>query len=693
MGETELAIQYIKGVGPARAALFLSLGVTSPQELLRYYPRDWQDRRTGSLLSMFRQNETSVVLGRVIAVRSVPARRVSILKAFFKAQDGGEFEAVWFKHVAGMRYDPFSSLKKELREGRLFWLVGRPGDNGAFRAEECYADDDAMAHLAHIGRIVPVYPLTAGLTAKFMRETVRRALDDNSRREPDPLPSFLVRKRGLLTLSQSLKGIHFPDTMQEKQAAKKRLAYEEFLFLTTAWSIKRLQTKADEKNRRYEIKKNLLTPFRQKLGFEFTADQARVINEIFRDMLSTRPMTRLLQGDVGSGKTVVALSALLLAVENGFQGAFMAPTEILAAQHFMTFQKFLDGLSVRFKLITSKTTAKEKAKIAQAAADGELDIVIGTHSLIEDKIKFKNLALAVIDEQHRFGVRQRAALRQKADHTDLLIMTATPIPRTLAMALYGDLDVSTITTLPPGRKPIKTEIADEHSAFAAARAEAAKGRQVYIVHPLIEESEKQELKSVKQEFERLSKDVFPDLRLDILHGQMSAKDKSAVMERFASGKTDILVATPVIEVGIDVKNATLMIVRNAERFGLASLHQLRGRIGRGEHESRCLLVTESDSRAALERLDTMCATSDGFKIGEKDMQMRGPGEVLGTMQHGDLEFRIADILDDRDMLTWALEDKDAILARDPLLNSPANMVFRRKLAELYSRKWHLIDLA
>ena len=437
----------------------------------------------------------------------------------------------------------------------------------------------------------------------------------------------------------------------------------------------------------------MLTPFRQQLGFELTPAQKRVINEIFDDMRRPHPMTRLLQGDVGSGKTVVALSALLLAVENGGQAALMAPTEILAEQHRATLDRVLEGLPVRVASLTSRASKKERAAILDKIAEGQVDIVVGTHALLEEDVRFKSLRLAVIDEQHRFGVRQRTTLRQKGNLIDLLVMTATPIPRTLALALYGDLEVSTIDEMPPGRTPIKTVLAPEADAFAAARAAVAAGHQAYVVYPIIDESSRLDLQAAKAEYERLCAVVFPDLKVALIHGAMPPRTKNAVMDEFARGKWQILVATSVIEVGIDVPNATVMVIQNADRFGLASLHQLRGRIGRSAAESSCLLVADPKTPQARARLDTMVATSDGFRIGEEDLRLRGPGELLGTEQSGELSLRVADLFKDAELLADARADADELLSADAKLLKPEHALLKRRLLALYQSRWNWIDLA
>ncbi|WP_432635563.1 ATP-dependent DNA helicase RecG [Candidatus Avelusimicrobium sp.] len=696
---TSTQIQYLKGIGPAKAKLFERLEIQTVEDLLHYYPRTYQDRRLNSTPNEYNSESLVVFKGRVLRTQQIPARSVLIFKAFLEDEKGHQIECTWFKKrtFKAFRFDPFGTLKKDFHINSEVWIIGKREDKNNFfgnkvTVDEHYPAEDVLTKL-HAGRLTPIYGLTEGLTNKQFRQFVYEALQTPSlAAEPEALPPTLLAKRKLLSAPQALKAIHFPNSIAELESARARLAYEEFLLLATAWGIKRTQTKILAKDYSYEIKKNLLTPFREQLGFDFTNSQKKVINEIFKDLCSPRPMNRLLQGDVGSGKTVVALCAMLLAVENGYQAALMAPTEILAEQHFLTFKRILKGLKVNLAVLSSSTKAAAKKKILKELAEGKIDILVGTHSVIQDDVKFHNLRLAVIDEQHRFGVKQRSKLKEKTAKLDLLTMTATPIPRTLALAFYGDLDVSTLNELPPGRQPIKTESATSKLAYDRVREEVEKGRQAYIVFPLIEESEKVSAKAVTEEFEKLKK-VFPDFRLAILHGQMSQAEKESVMADFAAHKTDILVATPVIEVGIDVKNATVMVIENAERFGLASLHQLRGRVGRGEHESFCILVPQHAGSIAKERVDIICATRDGFKIGERDMQLRGPGEILGTRQSGELEFKAGDIFQDRDILYQAIEDRDELLAQDPALTKPEHFLFRQKLTELYQKNWHLIDLS
>lgn len=693
------SLKDLKGVGPAKLKLFGHLEINSMDDLLHYYPRTYQDRRENPTNNEFNPPALTVFKGRVLKTQEIPTRSVVIFKALLENEQGNRVECTWFKKrmYRNFRFDLFGALKKDFKIGAELWVIGRKENKNAFfdtkiTVEEYYPSSDALTQL-HAGRITPIYSLTEGFTNKAFRLYVYEALHtDLLAKDPDILPPVLRQKRKLLGSSQALRAIHFPNSLAELETARTRLAYEEFLLLATAWGLKRTQTKVLEKSYTYDIKKTLLTPFRESLGFEFTNSQKKVINEIFNDLISPRPMNRLLQGDVGSGKTIVALSAMLLAAENGYQAVLMAPTEILAEQHYATFKRMLEPLHVKTALLTSSVKTADRKKILQDLENGKIQILIGTHAVIQDDVQLKNLRLAVIDEQHRFGVKQRSKLKEKTSKLDLLTMTATPIPRTLALAFYGDLDVSTISELPPGRQPITTTSATEEQALNKVREEVKKGRQAYIVYPLIEESEKISAKAVHAEFEKLKK-ILPNFRLGMLHGQMKQKEKETVMDQFLKKEIDVLVATPVIEVGIDVKNATVMVIQNAERFGLASLHQLRGRVGRGSEESFCMLVPEQAGSISRERVNIICDTSDGFKIGEKDMQLRGPGEILGTRQSGELEFKAGDIFKDRNILYWAIEDRDELLKQDPSLKMPEHLLFKQKLRELYQKNWHLIDLS
>ena len=687
-------IESLKGVGPKRAVQLARLGLETLEDLLYYLPRDWQDRKetpldrpTGGLV---------VLRARVLKARIIRASpRLAMLRAELLTLGGDKVTAIWFKHLS-FRYDVFGSLKTEVVMGADLWVVGRaePSLLGIreIRAEEQYRIDDPRAVL-HVGRLVPVYPATEGITPRLLRELAFQALETGADQVREILPFSLVKKRGLLALSQALRGTHFPGSAAELAASRSRLAYEELLLLELAWILKRRQASGTGKNFTYEIRRHLLTPFRAHLGFELTGAQKRVINEIFEDMKRPHPMTRLLQGDVGSGKTVVAIAALLLAVENGFQGAYMAPTEILADQHFGTMKKFLKDLPVRVEMLTSRLSKKERDGVLARLRKGEVDILVGTHALLEEDVHFPRLRLAVIDEQHRFGVRQRTTLRQKGSILDLLIMTATPIPRTLALVLYGDLDSSILDEMPPGKTTAETFHAPESEALEHMKAEVAAGRQAFVVYPIIEESSRLDLQSAKAEYERLKSGPLSQLRVALIHGAMPGKKKAQVMREFSEGRWDVLVATPVIEVGIDVPNATVMVIQNADRFGMSSLHQLRGRIGRGSAASKCFLVAQPQTPEARRRLETLVASSDGFRIGEEDLKLRGPGEFLGTAQHGDLALKVADLSRDAKLLAQAREDAEELLKADERLLAADHLNLRERLLTLYQKQWNWIDLA
>ena len=692
----EKPAQYIKGVGPKRAQLLERLGLETVGDLVGHLPRAWEDRSPTPPGRGVPPDAPLVLRGRVVdsfTRRAGP--HLMLMVARMAVPDHGEVEAVWFKRPS-RRYDVFQGLAKDLARGTDLWLVGR-GEPGLLKVrridvDEHYRVDDPRSAW-HVGGLVPRYATTEGLSERWLRETIGRALEEAAEALTEVLPPELLERRELLARPQALKAVHRPRSAVELEEGRRRLAYDELLLLGLAWALKHRQLRQVDKGYGYEVKRSLLTPFKATLGFELTRAQKRVINEIFEDMRRPNPMTRLLQGDVGSGKTVVALASLLLAVENGRQGVLMAPTEILADQHLWTVRQFLGDLPVQVELLTSSVPKARRQRILERVAEGKVDIVIGTHALLEGAVRFKRLALAVIDEQHRFGVRQRTTLRQKGPAMDLLLMTATPIPRTLALALYGDLDVSTLDEMPPGRVPIVTQHSSEERALEAVRREAARGRQAYVVYPIIDESARLDLKAATAEFERLKAGAFAGLRAELVHGRLPGPKKVAAMEEFAAGGWDVLVATQVIEVGVDVPNATVMVIQNADRFGLASLHQLRGRIGRGHDAGHCFLVCEPKSDAARQRIQVLCETTDGFRIGEEDLKIRGPGEALGTAQHGELGLEAADLSRDADLLAAAREDAEGLLAADPDLLAARLAPLRARLVGRYQKLWQSIDLA
>ena len=543
--------------------------------------------------------------------------------------------------------------------------------------------------LIHTKRIVPIYQVTSKLNLRLLRTLIKRTLDSYLPCLKETLPETILRKYDLMPYHEAVYDMHFPSNWEKEEAARRRLIFEEFFFWELALALRRRRVKMIEKNRKYQLKKNLLTAFKQKLPFDFTSAQKRVIREIFNDLMSPRPMNRLLQGDVGSGKTVVALAAILLVLENGYQAAVMAPTEILAEQHYLTLRQMLEGLGVKVELATGRMGQKRKRELYQKIARGESQIIIGTHALIERGVKFSNLALAVIDEQHKFGVMQRGRLRKKGENLDILVMTATPIPRTLALTAYGDLDVSVIDELPPGRRKVLTQGLSEQEAYRIVIDGVKKGQQAYIVYPIINESDKLELRAAVKMAEKLMATVFRDFRVGLLHGQMKSEEKESVMIKFLNREFDILIATTIIEVGIDVANACLMVIEHSERFGLATLHQLRGRVGRGTEQSVCILLGRPKTEEAKKRLQIMMETNDGFRIAEEDLRLRGAGEFFGTQQHGLPEFKMGNIVSDYRELEQARRAAFHLVNSDPLLTFPENGVIKQKFKEKFAKRFGL----
>ncbi|MGC8867183.1 MAG: ATP-dependent DNA helicase RecG [Elusimicrobiales bacterium] len=685
-------VKYLKGVGPKRSEILLRLGINNLRDLIFYFPRSYRDYRTQKEFDELIEAVNSV-FGEVIDYyEQYTSTSLRIFKIIIKTADGRMVEVNVFKK-ASLRFDVFASIKKKIGRGKKIFVVARSSDiffPNRLDADEIFFECDADFNLT-VERIVPVYSLTSGIDNRTFRMMMRRCLDLKTEIEREILPRSIINKRGLYDRYTALEMIHFPSGLFELKKARERFIYEELFLMAVAWALKKKQSLEIKKPQRYEVKRTLLTPFKNRLGFEFTPSQKKAINEIFSDMMSPNPMNRLLQGDVGSGKTVVALCACLLAAENGHQSCFIAPTEILAEQHYYTFKKFLQGLDVRVELLTSSTPKKKRKQIYEQLLLGEIDIIVATHSVLEGEVRFKDLTLAVIDEQHRFGVRQRATVRKKGESVDMLVMTATPIPRTLFLALYGDLDLSTLTDMPPGRKKVFTAHVSESEAFEKAKKLLNDGDSVYIVFPVIEESKDPDVRSLIKEYERIKRE-FSGFNTALLHGGMKSLEKQKIMRDFYERKIQILCSTTVIEVGIDVPHANIMIIENAERFGLASLHQLRGRIGRGSRYGYCFLVSSVKSADGYERIKAMCETSNGFELSEKDAYIRGVGEVLGTRQHGDMELKIACVYRDRAVLSNVFEDRDEIIRDDPYLLKPQHSELRKELIEIYGKKWNIIDL-
>ena len=690
-----IGVERIKGVGDKKLASLHDVGVDTVLDLLTTYPRRWVDRTNEARVSDLLPGQEALVL---VSVRSVTKRAMRNRRTMVNVVVGdgsGRLAVVFFNQ-------PWR--EKQLREGLQVALFGKA---------EVYRGGLQMTNPIvdligdRTGRIVPVYPQSekAALMTWEIAGWVEDALRKSSPRGiADPVPETVRRRHGLIDRDAAFRCIHAPETIAEKEQARRRLAFDELLRVQTTLVMRKRLLERESKALRHQVGGELTERLYAALPFELTGAQRRAIAEIEHDLAGPHPMHRLLQGDVGSGKTLVAVSAMLTAVQGGHQGALMAPTEVLAEQHATSVRKMLEGVNVpdpanlfgdrplRVELLTNRVTGSERRDVMAGLADGTVDIAIGTHALIQEGVRFHSLGVVVIDEQHRFGVEQRAALRSKGDDDavpDVLVMTATPIPRTAAMTVYGDLDVSVLDELPPGRTPIVTHWADgplmEQAAWATVRDEVAAGRQAYVVCPLIEESEKLEVASAHETFDRLAAGELKGLRLGLLHGRLPSSEKEAEMERYRQGLVDVLVATTVIEVGVDVPNATVMVILDADRFGIAQLHQLRGRVGRGQHASSCWLVTAgtpADSPAVGNpRVEALVASTDGFALAEVDLELRGEGTIMNTAQKGRNDLKLASLRRDRELVSLARDaafeivDDDPMLADHPVLLDELRLLF------------------
>jgi ATP-dependent DNA helicase RecG len=688
-------IQFVKGAGPRIASLLGKKGIETVEDALFYFPRTYEDRRTVKSISKIGPGTRETIMGTIMLSGKLRTRRRSLYQVV--VSDGtGTVNLIWFQF--NEKY-----LRGAYKKGASVILTGdvsvgyrdmlqivhpRPEDIEVIEEGE-ELDDDHV----HFNRIVPIYPLTEGLKQRRMRRIMKSVMDSYADLLSSSVPDALKRKRGIIDLGEAVSRIHFPydeERMVElsdrdsvyTSPPHKSVSYYEFFLMELGLALKKRDV-SRMAGISFSPTGDLTGKLLSGLSFRLTSAQLRVMSEIEADMRTSRPMNRLLQGEVGSGKTIVALLSILKAVESGYQASLMAPTEILAEQHLASVMNYVKGMGLRIVFLKSGLGRGEKNAYYKAIASGEAHIAIGTHALLQESVDFKKLGFVVIDEQHRFGVMQRAELMSKGTNPDVLVMTATPIPRTLALTVYGDLDVSILDELPPGRKKTETKVYYDHKgsrerAYEAVRKEIEKGRQAYVVYPMIEESDNPDFKDLKyatQMAEELKNDVFPEFRVGLLHGRMRTDEKDAVMKRFLSHHIDLLVSTTVIEVGVDVPNATVMVIENAERFGLTQLHQLRGRVGRGVHDSLCILISSfKRSEDAEKRLSIMEETTDGFKIAEADLQIRGPGDFLGTKQSGLPEFRFADLLRDSRILVEAREDAFQLVKNDPALSKYPDLI-------------------
>lgn len=674
----EQPVTYLKGIGPKNSERLAKLGLLTVKDLLFYYPRDHINYARQVPIAQLEPGETVTVVATVKRCNCFNSPRNAKLTIFELHLRDASGTLRLNRFYPGTRYRNPSWQHRQKRQFPSGATVAASGLVKKNKYGITLEDPDLEVidsqggeiESLKVGRVVPVYPLTEGVHADLVRKAVVAALPAVSSL-PEPLPADLRQRYELVAVGDAIANIHFPESENALQLARRRLVFDEFFYLQLGLLRRRQAQRQQQTSVTLAPTGQLIDAFYDLIPFELTGAQQRVVNDILSDLQQNVPMNRLVQGDVGSGKTVVAVVAILAAVQAGYQAALMAPTEVLAEQHYRKLVEWFTQLHLPVELLTGSTRAAKRRSIHGELATGELPVLVGTHALIEDPVQFQNLGLVVIDEQHRFGVQQRARLQQKGENPHVLTLTATPIPRTLALTLHGDLDVSQIDELPPGRKAIQTTLLagrDRNHAYDLIRREIAQGQQVYTVLPLVDESEKLDLKSAIEEHQRLSGVIFPEFKVGLLHGRMSSAEKDQAISAFRSGETHILVSTTVVEVGVDVPNASVMMIEHAERFGLSQLHQLRGRVGRGAAQSFCLLMSSSRSETALQRLKVLEQSQDGFFIAEMDMRFRGPGEVLGTRQSGLPDFALASLVDDQEVLGLARAAAEAMIAEDKTLD-------------------------
>ncbi len=673
-------VQFVKGVGPNRVALLNKLNIFTLQDLITYFPREYEDRSKPKKIAETVNGEECLIEGIVTSrIREIRTYRknMTIYKLIVR-DETDSCELVWYNQ---------SYLKKMFKMGETYKFYGRINKKIGM-TEMLSPVYDIEGKNNNTGKIIPIYPLTYNLSQNTIRKIIETGLEMAIDKIQESLPEYLLNGYQLMGLKEAISKIHFPNELADFEKARKRLAFEELL--TMQLLLLSIKNKYQNEEPGIRFGKDVhMSDVINDLPFKLTKAQTRVLEEIDNDMESDKAMNRLLQGDVGSGKTIVSIIASYKAVKSGYQVAMMAPTSILATQHMENFKNILEKYNIKCELLLGNTSKKKKEDIIKRLENGDIDVIIGTHSLLEENVVFKNLGLVITDEQHRFGVRQRSTIASKGKNPDVLVMTATPIPRTLALILYGDLDISIIDELPPNRKKIDTFAVRkslEERVNNFIKKQVDEGRQAYIVCPLVEENEEIEAKSVLELFEKYKTEVFKEYRVEYLHGKMKPKEKDEIMQKFKDGKIDILISTTVIEVGVDVPNANIMVIENAERFGLAQLHQLRGRVGRGEFKSYCILKYQGNSEMIRKRMQVMQDTNDGFIISEKDLELRGSGEFFGTKQHGIPEFKVANLFEDIKLLKLVQNISIQILQEDPLLELEKNDKLKKIVEEKLSNR-------
>jgi ATP-dependent DNA helicase RecG len=693
-------IQYIKGVGPKLAKLFEKKGILTIEDAIYFLPRCYEDRRNLRPISELKTGRQETGFGEVLhsGVVFYQNRRKRVFEV--AVGDGtGVIRLKWFRGNERYLRDRFRKGRKLIFSGEVRWFNFQ---REVHHPDVEIVDGDIEKDYLNFKRIVPIYSETEGLHQKTLRRLIRNILDGYADELWSPLPSEIVRRQALIDLSEAFRRVHFPpdgesmETLNHHRSdSHRRIIFEEFFFLELGLALKR-RGLALETGISFKTEGSLPQKLLGQLPFQLTPSQERVLTEIREDMQKPHPMNRLIQGDVGCGKTIVALLACLHSIENGYQAAIMAPTEVLAEQHYLNLHRWVEPLGIQVVLLTSSTKSSEKDDFYRRIHQGDVRLVIGTHAVIQESVQFHRLGLVIIDEQHKFGVFQRALLKKKGENPDVIVMTATPIPRTLAMTLYGDLDISLISEMPPGRMPVETKVFPESArgrVYWIVKEEVRKGRQAFIVYPLVEESEKLDLKDATQMAEHLQKEVFPEFQMGLLHGRMKSEEKETIMMEFKEGRIQILVATTVIEVGIDIPNATVMVVEHAERFGLSQLHQLRGRIGRGHYPSKCLLLAQyQSSEEARIRLRAMERTADGFQIAEEDLALRGPGEFFGVRQSGMPDFRVAHLVRDAQILVEARREAFQLVQEDPELTHPSHSGLKEMVLERWRGRLELASI-
>lgn len=675
-------VRFLKGVGPERATLLEKMGLRTASDVLHHYPRRYEDRKNLQTIGSLRKGEPGTIRGRITSVTRARTRRGKPLVRARIVDETGSMGVIWFGR---------SFLYQNLKKGPEVFLYGEVKGNGRPTMVGPEVETIGADGSIHANRIVPVYPVTAGLSQRIMRKILWCALERHGGEEQEYMPQIVREERGLMEAREALQQIHFPDSEELREEARRRLAFDEFFLMETALALRRVRRRRP-KARRFPVSQEMDRRIRRLFPFRFTPGQDRAVQEIAADLGGSYPSYRLLQGDVGSGKTVVALYFLLAVIAHKGQGALMAPTEVLADQHHRTVGRLLTGSRVRILRLTGGQGARRRREEVEAIQAGEVDLVVGTHTVIQKDVRFRHLDALVIDEQHKFGVLQRAALKEKGVDPEVLVMTATPIPRTLSLTLYGDLDLTLIRDMPPGRRPVRTRWvrrAERRGSYEFLAEEMRAGRQVFVVYPVIDEAKDREMRSAVKMYDELRTGVFPDFRLGLLHGRLPREEKEQVLTEFREGRVQLLVSTIVIEVGIDIPNASVMVVEHAERFGLSQLHQLRGRIGRGPHESTCLLFGDPRTDSGKARLRVMEEAPDGFRIAEEDLRIRGPGEFFGTRQSGLPELRIADLISDLTLLEEARREGFRIVEGDPELKREEHLPLRRTLARRWGKRFTL----